>query len=132
MAASLWTSPGPKCKNREEQGVPLVPEVIELLRQRRETVNETEPWVFPAKTKTGHLQSPDHGYARLLARAGISGLRLHDLRRSQGSWQARQGASLLIIGKSLGHRSSASTAIYAQLDNDPVRASMMRATSALL
>ncbi|MDR1401934.1 MAG: hypothetical protein LBI81_03215 [Puniceicoccales bacterium] len=34
------------------------------------------------------------------------------------------GASLAIIGKSLGHKSHQSTAIYSRLSNDPVRASM--------
>jgi integrase len=57
---------------------------------------------------------------------------IHDLRRTLGSWQARSGASLTIIGKSLGHKSQQATAIYARLDLDPVRESMERATSAIL
>lgn len=64
--------------------------------------------------------------------ARLDDLRLHDLRRSLGSWQARLGASLPIIGKSLGHRSAASTQIYARLDQDPVRASVTAATAAML
>lgn len=58
-------------------------------------------------------------------------LRFHDLRRTLGSWQARTGASLAIIGKSLNHQSPASTAVYARLDLDPVRASIDRATGAM-
>lgn len=46
--------------------------------------------------------------------------------------QAKTGASLSIIGKSLNHKSQATTAIYARLDLDPVRESMQRATSAML
>jgi hypothetical protein len=49
-----------------------------------------------------------------------------------GSWQARTGASLVIIGKSLGHKSQAATAIYARLDDSPVRMSMQTAASAML
>jgi integrase len=64
--------------------------------------------------------------------ARITGLRVHDLRRTLGSWQAKTGASLVIIGKSLNHKNSATTAIYARLDLDPVRASMERATTAML
>jgi integrase len=56
-------------------------------------------------------------------------LRIHDLRRTLGSWQARGGASLAIIGKSLNHKSVQTTAIYARLDQDPVRQSVERATS---
>lgn len=66
------------------------------------------------------------------ADARVEDVRLHDLRRSLGSWQAIQGASLLIIGKSLGHRSASATEVYAHLALDPVRASVERATDAML
>ena len=59
-------------------------------------------------------------------------LRLHDLRRTLGSWQARTGASLAIIGKSLGHKSHQATRIYSRLDTDPVRDAMETATAAML
>ena len=64
--------------------------------------------------------------------ARLDDIRIHDLRRTMGSWQARLGASLLIIGKSLGHKSQAATAVYAHLDTDPIRESMGRAASAML
>jgi len=64
--------------------------------------------------------------------ARIEDVRIHDLRRTLGSWQARTGASMVIIGKSLGHKSQQATAVYARLDLDPVRESMERATSAIL
>ena len=62
----------------------------------------------------------------------ISDLRIHDLRRTLGSWQAKTGASLAIIGKSLNHKNPSTTAIYARLDLDPVRDSVNTATSAML
>lgn len=62
----------------------------------------------------------------------IPDLRIHDLRRTMGSWQAITGASLPIIGKSLNHKSQQATAIYARLDLDPVRASVEKATEAML
>jgi integrase len=58
-------------------------------------------------------------------------LRIHDLRRTMGSWQAIGGESLTVIGKSLGHKNVATTAIYARLQLDPVRASMEKATEAM-
>jgi len=63
---------------------------------------------------------------------GIQDLRIHDLRRTLGSWQARTGASLAIIGKSLGHKNMATTLVYARLDLDPVRASVNMATAAMM
>ena len=62
----------------------------------------------------------------------IKNLRMHDLRRTLGSWQAKTGASLAIIGKSLNHQNQNTTAIYARLDLDPVRASINTATNAML
>jgi integrase len=59
-------------------------------------------------------------------------LRPHDLRRTMGSWQASSGSSLLIIGKSLGHRSMTSTLIYSRLNIDPIRQSMATATQNML
>lgn len=61
----------------------------------------------------------------------LENLRIHDLRRTLGSWQAKTGASLAIIGKSLHHKSTNTTAIYARLDLDPVRASVNQATGAI-
>jgi len=64
--------------------------------------------------------------------ARLDDLLMHDLRRSMGSWQAINGASLSIIGRSLGHKSPQATAIYARLHLDPVRDSMERAAEAML
>lgn len=62
----------------------------------------------------------------------MTDLRIHDLRRTLGSWQAKTGASLTIIGKSLNHKTHQATAIYARLDLDPVRQSVETATKAML
>ncbi len=63
--------------------------------------------------------------------ARIVDLRIHDLRRTLGSWQAVTGASLPIIGKTLAHKNVSTTAIYARLNLDPVRESMQKATTAM-
>jgi len=70
-------------------------------------------------------------WRRVLERSKLLDLRQHDLRRTLGSWQARDGASLVLIGKTLNHRDPQSTAIYARLDMDPIRQSVTRATSAM-
>ena len=62
---------------------------------------------------------------------GLMDIRIHDLRRTLGSWQAATGATTAIIGKSLGHKSQQATAIYERLNIDPVRASVERATEAM-
>jgi integrase len=78
------------------------------------------------------LTEPKKGWQRILDRAGIGDLRIHDLRRTLGSWQAKTGASLAIIGKSLNHKNQNTTAIYARLDLDTVRDSVNTATTAMM
>jgi hypothetical protein len=58
-------------------------------------------------------------------------VRLHDLRHSFASVSASSGGSLLVIGKLLGHRETATTARYAHLFDDPVQAAADAAASQL-
>jgi integrase len=59
-------------------------------------------------------------------------LHMHDLRRSLGSWQAALGASLVVIGKSLGHADLKSTQVYSRLQLDPIKESVSRAADAMM
>lgn len=120
----------PTTKNGTPQTVTLSPEAIDVLTNRKPS--ERAQFVFPGDGKSGHLIEPKKGWKRLLERAGIDDLRIHDLRRTLGSWQAKSGASLAIIGKSLNHKNTSTTAIYARLDLDPVRESVNTATSAMM
>ncbi|MEL6290619.1 MAG: tyrosine-type recombinase/integrase [Pseudomonadota bacterium] len=54
-------------------------------------------------------------------RAGLEGVRLHDLRHSFASIAAGNGASLPIIGRMLGHSTPLTTQRYAHLVQDTVR-----------
>lgn len=122
----------PNTKNKTSQIVTLTSEAVEILQQRKNKLKENKLYVFPGSGKKGYLAEPKKGWKRILENAKIKNFRLHDLRRTLGSWQARTGASLTIIGKSLNHKSPISTAIYARLDLDPVRASVERAVDAML
>jgi integrase len=125
-----WTIPAAKSKSGEILSVALTPVALRILENRK--ANSNSEWVFPGRGKSGHLEEPKTAWKRILKRANLTDLRLHDLRRTLGSWQAATGASLPIIGKSLGHKSLTATQIYARLDLDPVRASVNKATDAML
>jgi integrase len=120
----------PRTKNGTPQTVPLVAEALAILGKRRANAGDSE-FVFPGSGKRGHLVEPKKAWQRILERAGLENLRLHDLRRSLGSWQAATGANLAVIGKTLNHKDMKSTAIYARLNLEPVRAAMETATQAM-
>lgn len=60
-------------------------------------------------------------WQRVRGEANLPDVRLHDLRHSFASFAAAQGASLLMIGKALGHSQPSTTARYAHLTHDPIR-----------
>jgi integrase len=66
-----------------------------------------------------NLEKPWRAIRRL---AGLDDVRLHDLRHAFASVAASSGMGLPIIGKMLGHSQPATTARYAHLANDPVKA----------
>ena len=125
----IWTISAANAKGEETITIPLLPQVVEILERRKQTA--TGEWVFPGVGRSGHLVEPKTAWKRILKAAKLSDLRLHDLRRTLASWQAINGSSLLVIGKSLGHKNTSSTQIYARLTNSAVRESMEKATSAL-
>jgi integrase len=124
---AIWRIPD--TKNGEPVVVSLIQPAVELLGK----IPKESEWVFPnQRSASGHFEDPKKPWARILERAGIENLRIHDIRRTMGSWQALTGASLTIIGKSLGHKSTDATQIYARLSNDPVRDSMNTAIDKLM
>lgn len=137
LTEGVWRIP--RTKNGTPQNVTLSPEAITILEARNESADDDEVFVFPGVGESGHIEEPKKAVIRVMDRAGIpygrkveNGVTLHDLRRTLGSWQAKTGASLAIIGKSLNHQSQQTTAIYARLDLDPVRASVNTATAAMM
>jgi len=128
LSSGRWRIP--ETKAGEPQIVPLHGAALEILKARRDTVSGF--FVFPGNGRSGHLEEPKTGWKRILERAGIKDLRIHDLRRTLGSWLATQGESLLLIGKTLGHKSQGSTATYSRLANDPIRAAMTKAIDRMI
>jgi integrase len=81
--------------------------------------------VGPYVTPGDDPEQPRHDLKRpwdaVAKHAGLSGVRLHDLRHTYASFGAGGGLGLPIIGRLLGHAQAATTSRYAHLDNDPLR-----------
>ena len=83
---------------------------------------EGNPYVICGEKAGRHLVDLERPWRRIRKAAKLDDVRLHDLRHSFASVTASGGQSLVVIGKMLGHSQPATTARYAHLADDPVRA----------
>jgi site-specific recombinase XerD len=80
------------------------------------------PYVIAGERPGLPVGGIDKVWFRVRAAAGLADVRLHDLRHSFASIGAVGGLSLPMIGALLGHKHAATTARYAHLSADPLRA----------
>jgi integrase len=104
--------------------VPVGPAALQLIESLRSVVEN--PHVFPGAKPGGHLTGLQKIWVRIRTDAGLSDLRLHDLRHHFISVGASSGESLYILGKVAGHRQASTTQRYAHLADNPVRAAAER------
>jgi integrase len=110
-------------------GAPALAVLAELPRV------EGNPYVLPAArprriggnssgipvAATGHFVQLQTVWESVCRAAGLSDLRMHDLRHGFASVGAMGGDSLFIIGKLLGHADSKTSERYAHFSPDPLR-----------
>jgi integrase len=101
-----------------EKRVPLGAPALELLNRLPRV--EGTPFVFPGKAG-GHYVGLQRVWNQIRCRAGLDGVRLHDLRHSYASTAVAAGDSLYLVGKVLGHKQASTTQRYAHLSDDPLR-----------
>lgn len=100
--------------------IPLGPPTLELLNAL--FVERQTQWVFPARDGRGPFAGLEKIWNRVRNLAGYPNLRIHDLRHSYASMGLARGNALAVIGALLGHSDVKTTARYAHLTDDPVRA----------
>ncbi len=83
---------------------------------------EGNPHVICGEKQGRHLVNLEKPWRRIRKAAKLDDVRLHDLRHSFASVAASGGQSLVVIGKMLGHSQPQTTARYAHLSDDPIRA----------
>jgi integrase len=102
------------------KGIPLNPPALAVLNDIPRLVGN--PYVICGERPGRHLVNLEKPWRRIRAAAKLDDVRLHDLRHSFASVAASGGQSLVIIGKMLSHSQPATTARYAHLADDPVKA----------
>lgn len=109
----------PQTKTGRPHVLPLTAPVLHLLSQLPS--KDKSEWLFPSYGKSGHREEPKRPWNQIRKKAKTPDVRIHDLRRTLGSWMAVQGFSLNLIGRVLNHTQVATTAIYARLSTDPLK-----------
>ncbi len=106
-------------------GAPALQVFANLSRQ------EGSDYVFPAMKGDGHYVGLPKAWLRIRKKAGFEDVRIHDLRHSFASVGANAGMGLQIIGKLLGHADPKTTARYAHIADDPVKAAADRISGSI-
>jgi len=87
--------------------------------------------VFPSASNSDEPIGLNWAWEKIRRRAALPELRMHDLRHSFASVAIRDGISLLVIGKLLGHALPETTARYAHLADETILDSATRVCSSI-
>ena len=109
----------PETKTGQPHEVPLSAPALALLKELPKL--DGNPFLFPGRKDGEQLESIRGPWDRVRIAAGVTDVRLHDLRRTVGSWLAQSGNSLHLIGRVLNHSNQSTTAVYARFAQDHVR-----------
>ena len=132
----VWLKPAATTKQKKDHRLPLSAPARQMLADMRSEADLEDErrqrhrlapiaFLFPGKEGQA-VTDIKHFWAAICRKAGIEGVRLHDLRHTHASILASLGLSLPIIGALLGHTQAATTHRYAHLLDDPLRAATER------
>jgi integrase len=88
--------------------VPVASAALELLAG----LPHRSGFVLPAGKGQGHYTGLQKDWERVRERAGLAGVRVHDLRHSFASFAIAGGDTLFMVGKVLGHKQARTTEAY--------------------
>ena len=111
------------------RAVALPPQAVELLTGLLSA--HDGPWVIPGRKPGTRLGNVDAAWRTIRDRAGLEGVRLHDLRHSYASRALALGEALPVIGKLLGHSRLETTARYAHLARDSAQEAAERVAASI-
>jgi len=118
---AIWTKPAATTKQKKVHRAPLSRAAVAFLRGRIAALPEGCEWLFPGDIEGQPVEDIRRFWADVQKKAGLQGVRVHDLRHTFASLLISGGASLPIVGKLLGLTQAKTTQRYAHLFDDPVR-----------
>lgn len=109
----------PDTKSGDEQFATLSAPALAILQAIPRL--DGNPFILPGARKGRPLINIDNPWRRIRKAAKVEDLRLHDLRRTAGSWMAQAGTDLQTLREGLRHANISTTLIYARLGEDAAR-----------
>ena len=105
-----------RMKNRQALGIPLNPDAMKVLRERK---GENKEWVFAHPwTQKPLVKASNKAWYKAVKEAGLKGFRWHDLRHTWASWAVRGGVSMRVLMELGGWKSYSMVARYSHLAPD--------------
>ena len=120
----------PDTKSGKPHVLPISEGALKVLRETPKMIGN--PHVFPGCVPGHHIVNIEKSWKTIRELAKLEDIRLHDLRRTVGSWMAESGSTLNLIGKVLNHQHIATTQIYARMGQAPVLEALERHSEALM
>ena len=129
-----WEKPSSHTKTKRQHRLDVDGPALDLLRAMRERAPDGR-FLFPGESTTDAQGRPverprsdlKRPWAAIVKEAGLSGVRLHDLRRTTASFMLSGGSSLATVGKALGHTQASTTQRYAHLSQTVQREELKKA-----
>jgi integrase len=127
----------PMTKSGRPLSVPLTPQAFSLLLHLQNTLpsllevipKEEIEWVFPNPKTNKPFLSIFNSWNTVRNKAGLAGLRIHDLRHSFASALVNHGVPIYDVQKLLGHQSIKTTERYSHLAPERLRQSASAAST---
>jgi integrase/recombinase XerD len=114
-----------KGKGGKERIVPVNPTALQALKNYLENVLEDSEWLFPSRSKSGHLTRQNFAIMlkKAATNAGLDATQIspHVLRHSFATHLLSGGADLRLIQQLLGHADITTTEIYTHLKPEAMK-----------
>ncbi|WP_374409313.1 tyrosine-type recombinase/integrase [Hydrogenophaga sp.] len=126
----IWRLPVSRAKSKKSRVIPLNEVALQVLASRAEGGKGV--YVFEGKDGKP-LSNPSRAWKRVITRAGITDLKVHDLRRSAATLLINHGGNMTQASNLLGHApgSTLTATRYAFLGNEQLRDAAQRLSSVL-
>ena len=111
LDAQKWIIPAKKAKGKKKIVLQLS-DVSIICLQEMQKISGNSQFVFPAKSKSGHLEEPKKRWYEACKNAGIEDCTMHTLRATFATHLDELGIPTKIVSHMLGHTDTKTTEVY--------------------